>query len=60
MGLVTFERDDEALLRIEDEAIMAAVNPRAPDAALTELEWILSGEPTPVHERTEGGDRPAG
>jgi hypothetical protein len=52
MALIDAERDDEALLAAEDQAIAEAANPKTPEtvddiAALIER---LTSDETPVHE----------
>ena len=55
MSLITSEQDDPAVLRAEDEAILAAANPTTkPRTALDDLAEILSGDPTTIRPEDAG------
>lgn len=53
--LIDQERDDEALLRLEDQAIRDAETPKTIERTrLDELAEMLNGNQAPVHEAREG------
>ncbi|MDP2622273.1 MAG: hypothetical protein Q8Q29_00545 [Actinomycetota bacterium] len=54
MSLIQSEQDDPAVLRAEDEAILAADNPPdQPETALDQLARLLDGDKTPVRSEDE-------
>ena len=53
--LIDDELNDPAVLRAEDQAIREAETPKIDQpTALDDLARLLNGDPTPVHEATEG------
>lgn len=57
--LIQSEQDDKEVLRAEDEAILAALNPKEIPPIplgqdLADLIESLSHEPSPTHTTTEG------
>jgi hypothetical protein len=59
--LIDAERDDEAVMRAEDQAIAAAAKVEVPPEPLANLMEILTdGREAPVHPSTEGDRRTRG